>query len=96
MSGPNQPPLNVQEDDGSNEVLPTHRITFDATNFTVAKNGTTARILFIGGGGSATLDATQIGFGNVSNELSGSANFIFTEGSNQQLEIKQYYMIINH
>ena len=82
MSGPNQPPLNVQEDDGSNEVLPTHKMTFDATNFTVAKNGTTARILFIGGGGAGTIGGSitegQVAFGAATaDEIEGSANFTF-------------------
>ena len=82
MSGPVQPPLNVQEDDGSNEVLPTHKMSFDATNFTVAKNGTTARILFIGGGGAGTIGGSitegQVAFGAATaDEIEGSANFTF-------------------
>ena len=46
-----------------------------------------------GGGGGGTIEGTiadtQVAFGTAADTIGGSANFIFTQGSNQQLEINQ-------
>jgi len=89
MSSPSSPPLTVEESDGTNSNRPVTDLKFNAADFTISESGRSSTVSLSGSGSGASLTSTQIGFGDVSNLLSGSANFVFTQGSNQQLEINQ-------
>lgn len=63
----------------SHAILDTFLIQADRTYQFPDKSGTFALLSDVG---AATLASTQVGFGNVSNELSGSDNFTFTTTGN--------------
>jgi hypothetical protein len=77
--------LTVEESDGSVVVRPANTIKFNEADFTVAKSGNEATISIDSTGTGAALTATQVGFGNSSNLLTGSTKFTYndTAGSEQ-------------
>lgn len=81
MSGPVSPPLTVKESDSSVSVRPTTVLSFNAADFTVAGTGSEATISIDSTGTGAALTATQIGFGNASDLLTGSSKLVFLEAS---------------
>ena len=78
MSGPVRPPLTVEESDGSVVVRPANTIKFNDADFTVAKSGNEATISIDSTGTGAALTATEIGFGDGSNLLTGDSVFTYT------------------
>jgi hypothetical protein len=89
MGSPSSPPLTVEESDGTNSNRPVTDLKFNAADFTIAASGRSSTVSLSGSGAGASLTDTYVGFGDASNLLTGSANFLFTQGSNQQLEINQ-------
>ena len=81
MSGPVQRPLTTKTSDGATTVRPTTTLSFNAADFDISKTGSEATISLDSSGSGAALTQSQIGFGNASNLLSGSANFTFVDES---------------
>jgi hypothetical protein len=78
MSGPVSPPLATTESGTATIVRPTNTLEFNGADFTVTGSGSKATISIDSTGTGAALTATQIGFGNASNLLTGSSDFTFT------------------
>ena len=84
MSGPVSPPLTVKEADGTPSGRPINTIV--VSNGDLSISGTTATIDTTGGGGgSATLTDTQVGFGSSSNTLTGSSLFTYDDTAGSEL-----------
>jgi len=92
MSGPVRPPLKTQLDNDTSENRPVNTIAFANTDFTLTNSGTKTTVALSGGGGGTiggSIADTQVAFGSAADTIAGSANFLFTQGSNQQLQINQ-------
>lgn len=91
MSGPVSPPLKTRLRTGASSNTPVYTLDFDENDFTLTNSGTQTLIATVGGGGTigGTIAATQIAFGSAADTIAGSSNFIFAQGSNQQVEINQ-------
>ena len=84
MSGPVSPPLTVKEADGTPSGRPINTIV--VSNGDLSISGTTATIDTTGGGGgSATLTDTQVGFGSATNTLTGSSLFTYDDTAGSEL-----------
>ena len=77
MSGPVSPPLATTESGTSTIVRPTNTLEFNGADFTVTGSGSKATISLDSTGTGAALTATQVGFGDASNLLTGDSTFIF-------------------
>jgi len=92
MSAPVRPPLKTKLDNDTSENRPVNTIAFANTDFTLTNSGTQTTVALSGGGGGSiggSIADTQVAFGTAADTIGGSANFVFTQGSNQQLEINQ-------
>ena len=76
---PVSPPLTTTESGTATSVRPTNTLEFNGSDFTVTGSGDKATISIDSTGTGASLTDTYVGFGNVSNLMTGSANFTFTE-----------------
>ena len=76
---PVSPPLTVKESDDSVTVRPANVLSFNAADFTVAGSGDTATISIDATGTGASLTDTYVGFGNVSNLMTGSADLTWDD-----------------
>ena len=85
MSGPVSPPLATTESGTTTIVRPTNTLEFNGADFTVTGSGSKATISIDSTGTGAALTATQVGFGDSSNLLTGSTKFTYndTAGSEQ-------------
>ena len=88
MSGPVSPPLATTESGTSTIVRPTNTLEFNGADFTVTGSGSKATISIDSSGAGAALTATQIGFGNASNLLTGDADFTFIADTGAGPEVK--------
>jgi len=86
MSGPVSPPLATTESGTSTIVRPTNTLEFNGADFTVTKSGSKATISIDSTGTGAALTATQVGFGDSSNLLTGSTSLTFDD-TNKKLTI---------
>ena len=77
MSGPVSPPLATTESGTTVRVQPTNTLEFNGADFTVTQSGSKASIAIDSTGTGAALTATQVGFGDSSNLLTGDATFTF-------------------
>ena len=78
MSGPVSPPLATTESGTTVRVQPTNTLEFNGADFTVTQSGSKASISIDSTGTGAALTATQIGFGDASNLLTGDSVFTYT------------------
>jgi hypothetical protein len=81
MSGPVNPPLKITDTDGTPDIRPAREIILDSTDFTLTESSSGTASISIASGAGSSLTDTYIGFGSASDELTGSANFTFTEES---------------
>ena len=79
MSGPVSPPLATTESGTTVRVQPTNTLEFNGADFTVSQSGSKATISIDSTGTGAALTATQVGFGDSSNLLTGSSKFTYNE-----------------
>ena len=86
MSGPVSPPLATTESGTSTIVRPTNTLEFNGADFTVTGSGSKATISIDSTGTGAALTATQVGFGDSSNLLTGSTSLTFDD-TNKKLTI---------
>ena len=88
MSGPVRPPLTTKESDDSVTVRPTNTLSFDATDFSVVKSGTTATVSSTGGGGTigGSIAAGQIAFGSAADTITGSSSLRYDD-TNKKLTL---------
>ena len=94
MSGPVRPPLLVELRDNSSQNRPVNTLQFLESEFSLTNTGTRTLVSLSGGGGGGTIGGSitegQVAFGAATaDEIEGTANFIFSEGSNQELDINQ-------
>ena len=83
MGSPSSPPLTVEESDGTNSNRPVTDLKFNAADFTIAASGRSSTVSLSGSGTGAALTATQIGFGDASNLLTGDSSFTYDTSTNQ-------------
>ena len=83
MSGPLPRPLTTKESDGSVVVRPTTTLSFNEADFTISKTGSEATVSIDSTGTGAALTATQVGFGDASNLLTGNSKFRYLESAGQ-------------
>ena len=83
MGSPSSPPLTVEESDGTNSNRPVTDLKFNAADFTIAASGRSSTVSLSGTGSGAALTATQIGFGDASNLLTGDSSFTYDTSTNQ-------------
>ena len=86
MSGPVSPPLATTESGTTVRVQPTNTLEFNGADFTVTQSGSKASIAIDSTGTGAALTATQVGFGDSSNLLTGSTSLTFDD-TNKKLTI---------
>ena len=88
MSGPVSPPLATTESGTAVRVQPTNTLEFNGADFTVSQSGSKATISIDSTGTGAALTATQVGFGDSSNLLTGSTKFTYNDtAGSEQLKI---------
>tara|TARA_R100001224_G_scaffold73978_1_gene45387 strand:+ start:6583 stop:8910 length:2328 start_codon:yes stop_codon:yes gene_type:complete len=83
MSGPVSPPLATTESGTTVRVQPTNTLEFNGADFTVTQSGSKASIAIDSTGAGAALTATQVGFGDSSNLLTGNSKFRYLESAGQ-------------
>ena len=85
MSGPVSPPLATTESGTTVRVQPTNTLEFNGADFTVTQSGSKASIAIDSTGTGAALTATQIGYGDSSNLLTGSSLLTYDDTAGSEL-----------
>ena len=86
MSGPVNPPLKITDTDGTPDIRPAREIIFNSSDFTLTESSSGTASISIASGAGSSLTDTYVGFGDSSNELTGSASLTFDD-TNKKLTL---------